>query len=146
MKKINITYYYSIMAKYVILLEDGQVLDYVENEDQLKRWMQYLEENKRKCSIIDLDKPHSHLRVEYAEMGGPHGYGHQETSFETYGSLLGVIRNFYKWVQKECTFWGPDPRDVEDYFRHCSLCINDEDRTKWLLSQVDKINRKTLYV
>lgn len=39
----------------------------------------------------------------------------------------------------EMTIFGPDSRDIKDYFRKCSVMINEENRTEWFLSQVEKI-------
>lgn len=41
-------------------------------------------------------------------------------------------------MQKEAEFWGSD---AFDYFRRCSLYINDEDKTEWLLLQIDKLRK-----
>lgn len=70
----------------------------------------------------------------------------QEVSFETYGPLKVCIRRLYKWMQEESSFWGPDPRDVRDYFKHCTLYINEKSYTNWFQRQVESINMRTLYI
>ena len=126
--------------KYAIQLkENGRVIDYCETKEQAKYWL-----SNHPVELVDTSKA-SKVSVEYTELGGPWGYGHQEESFATFGALKNCISNLYKWMQDEARIWGPDARDVRDYFRHCSLTINGEDKTSWLLRQVDRINVKSIY-
>jgi hypothetical protein len=117
----------------------GQVIDYCNTKEQATYWMK-----QHKVELVEIANA-SKIEVVYTELGGPWGYGHQEPSFTTYGGLLPCIRRLYSWIQSEASIWGPDARDVKDYFRHCSLYINGKNRTKWLLSQIDKIDRKTIF-
>lgn len=84
----------------------------------------------------------SKLEVWYTEVGGPNGYGENSPEFITYGSLIRVVINFYRWVQRTTRVLGLDWRDVKDFFRHCHLTINGQDKTSWLIKEVDKLNRK----
>ena len=115
-------------------IDNGQVFDYCEFPEQAKFW---LEMNNPRFELVPTSL--SRITVTYTELGGPHGYGHQEESFVTYGGITRCIINLYKWAQREASIWGPDARDIKDYFRKCSVIINEENRTEWFLSQVEKI-------
>lgn len=126
--------------KYAIQLKDsGTVIDYCDTEEQAEYWLKagnvYLVETKKASCV----------KIEYTELSGPWGYGHQEESFATYGALLPCVSNLTKWIQREVRIWGPDIRDIKDYFKHCSLYINGENKTQWLLNQIDKIDRNTIF-
>lgn len=120
-------------------LDNGQVFDYCETKEQASYWLNI---NSPKFELVPTNV--SHIVVTYTEVGGPHGYGHQECSFETYGGIIRCIINLYKWMQREFAVWGPDFRDIKDYFKNCSVMINDENKTEWFMSQIDK--RKGLYI
>lgn len=93
------------------------------------------------CEIINCDNA-SHLSVTYTEVGGPWGYGHQEVSYETYGGIVTILKRFVNWVKDTERAFGPDWRDVYDYFRHCSILINGEDKTDWFRKNyVSKLNK-----
>ena len=117
----------------------GQLIDYCETKEQVKQWL-----SNYPVECIDLNNA-SKLSVWCTELGGPYGYGHQEESFCTYGSLKKCIRNLYKWMQQTTRTFGPDARDIKDFFRHCSLTINGEDKTSWILKQVEGLSNKTIY-
>ena len=126
--------------RYAIQLkETGAVIDYCDTIEQANYWLK-----NYPVEIVDTTKS-SKLTVTYTEFGGPWGYGHQEESFTTYGAMLPCIKNLIKWMQNEARIFGPDARDIKDYFRHCSLYFNDVNMTQWLLGQVDKIDTKTIY-
>lgn len=126
--------------KYAIQLKsNGRVIDYCETKEQADYWLK-----NYSVDLIDTTKV-SKISVWYTELSGPWGYGHQEESFATYGGLKRCIINLYKWMQNEASIWGPDARDIKDYFKHCSLTINNVDKTKWLLNQIDMINRNTIF-
>lgn len=127
-------YNYAIQLK-----SNGRVLDYCETKEQAKWWLE-----NYPVELVSTNLPC--IKVEYTELGGPHGYGHQEESFTTYGGFVRCLINFYKWMQETARTFGPDARDIKDYFRHCSVIVNGQDRTEWMLKQVDKINIKQLYV
>lgn len=127
--------------KYAIQHKDtGRVIDYCETKEQASWWL-----NNEPVELIEISKS-SKLSVLYTELSGPWGYGHQEESFATYGGIKNCIRNLYKWIQSEARIWGPDARDIRDYFRHCSLTINGENKTQWLLNQIDKLSTNMIYV
>ena len=118
---------------------NGVVVDYCDTKEQAQYWLTH-----HPVEIVDTTRT-SKIVVTYTELGGPWGYGHQEESFATYGGLKRCIINLYKWMQKEASVWGPDTRDIKDYFRHCSLTVNGKDKTEWLLSQIDKIDRNIIF-
>ncbi len=120
---------------------NGQVIDYCETPEQASKLLEAYPQFK----LVEISKA-SKVLVEYTELGGPNGYGHQEPSFETYGSLMSCVRNLYNWMKSEYRAWGPDPRDIRDYFRHCRLYINGNDKSEWLFKQINEINLKTIYV
>ena len=126
-------YNYAIQNK-----NNGQVIDYCNSLEQAKYWL------SEGFEAVPTNR--SHISVEYTELSGPWGYGHQEESFSTYGGLVRCIINLYKWIQSEFSVWGPDVRDIRDYFRRCRLYVNGKDRTAWLSRQIDKLNVKELYV
>ena len=127
--------------KYAVQLKsNGQVIDYCNTKEQADYWLK-----EHNTYLVDTTKS-SYVKVIYTELGGPWGYGHQEESFATYGALLPCVRNLIKWIQEEARCFGPDARDIRDYFRGCSLLVNGINKTPWLLSQIDKISIKTIYV
>jgi len=125
--------------KYAVLFK-GRVIDYCDTPAQATYWM-----SQGPVELVEVAKA-SKIVVQYTELSGPWGYGHQEESFATYGSLLTCIRRLYKWIQEQASFWGPDPREIKDFFRHCRLYINEENKSEWLWEQMDKLDLKALYV
>lgn len=126
--------------KYAIQLkESGQVIDYCETKEQAQKLL-----NSYPVELIEIAKA-SKVIVQYTELSGPWGYGHQEDSFTTYGGLKHCIANLCKWMKSTARTFGPDAREVRDFFRHCRLYINDVDKSSWLFSQIDKIDIKTIY-
>ena len=122
--------------KYAIQLKSsGQVIDYCETKEQADFWLK-----NYPVELVDTTKV-SKVTVWYTELSGHWGYGHQEESFATYGGLKRCIINLYKWIQSEVSIWGPD----FEYFRHCSLTVNNVDKTQWLLNQIDKIDRNIIF-
>lgn len=118
---------------------NGQLIDYCETKEHAKFFL-----DNYPVELIEINKA-SKITVTYTELGGPWGYGHQEESFVTYGGLKTCISNLYKWMQSTASTFGPDAREVKDFLRHCRLYVNGKDKTSWLLSQVDKIDTKTIY-
>lgn len=125
--------------KYAIQHSSGQLIDYCDTIEQAQWFI------NKGCELVEIAHA-SKVLVEYTELGGPWGYGHQEPSFETYGSIKRCISNLYKWMQNTASVFGSDARDIRDFFRHCSLYINGKDKTQWLLNQIDKLNMKEIYV
>lgn len=119
---------------------NGVVVDYCDTKEQAQYWL-----NNYPVELVDTSNA-SKVIVQYTELSGPWEYGHQEESFATYGGLKRCIINLYKWIQNEVRVWGPDVRDIRDYFRHCHLSVNGEDKTQWLLRQIDKLSLKEVYV
>jgi hypothetical protein len=128
--------------KYAILSKsNGQLMDYCESIEQADWFVNQPD----KFELVDTTHS-SKIEVIYTELGGPWGYGHQEPSFTTYGGLLPCIRRLYKWMQEEARVWGPDPRDIRDYFKNCRLYVNGEDKFDWWYNQYQKLDLKSLYV
>lgn len=92
------------------------------------------------------------VSVNYTELGGPYGYGHQEESFASYGPLNKVISNLFRWAKETTSTFGPDYRDIKDFFKNCKvrLIINNQeeiDLTETFNEEfVDKLNSKILYL
>jgi hypothetical protein len=127
--------------KYAILHKiSGQLIDLCDSIEQANWFINQPE----KFELVDITHS-SKIEVEYTELGGPNGYGHQEPSFITFGGLLTCIRRLYTWMQSEARFWGPDPRDIRDYFRHCRLYINGEDKSEWLFKQINNLKLNQIY-
>ena len=118
----------------------GQLIDYCETKEQALNWI-----TSYPVEVVEIEKA-SKVAVEYTELSGPWGYGHQEESFITYGGLLPCIRRLIKWMQSIASTFGPDPREIRDFFKYCRLYINGEDKSEWLFKQVSKLDMKTLYV
>lgn len=128
--------------KYAILnKKNGQLVDYCESIEQADWFVN----QPNVFELVEIAKA-SKVEVIYTELGGPNGYGHQEPSFITYGSLLSCIRRLIKWMQEETRFWGPDPRDIKDYFKNCRLYVNGEDKFDWFYNQYQKLDLKSLYI
>lgn len=125
--------------KYAVLL-NGQTIDYCDTPAQASYWM-----SEGPVELVEIANA-SKVVVQYTELSGPWGYGHQEESFATYGALLPCVRRLYKWIQEQARFWGPDPREIRDYFKYCRLYINGEDKSEWFFEQVNKLDLKALYV
>lgn len=125
--------------KYAVLL-NGRVIDYCDTPAQASYWM-----SEGPIELVEIAKA-SKVVVQYTELSGPWGYGHQEESFATYGGLLSCVRRLYTWIQEQARFWGPDPREIRDFFKYCRLYINNEDKSEWLWKQIDKLDLKALYV
>lgn len=120
----------------------GQVIDYCETLNQSKFWTETYPE----FEAIPTKDAH-HIKVVYTELGGPWGYGHQEESFATYNqSLRRCVANLINWMKRECRVFGPDPRDIRDYFRGCRLYVDTVDKSDWLFKQLDKMDMKTMYL
>lgn len=127
--------------KYAIQnINSGQLIDYCETKEQVKNWIISFP-----VEVIEIEKA-SKVAVEYTELSGPWGYGHQEESFCTYGGLLLCISRLIKWMQSTARTFGPDAREIKDFFRHCRLYVNGEDKTDWFSTQVNKLDLKALYV
>lgn len=128
--------------RYAILhKQSGQLIDYCESIEQAG----WFTSQADKFELIEIEKS-SKIEVIYTELGGPNGYGHQEPSFITYGGLLTCIKRLYSWMQSEARLWGPDPRDIRDYFKNCRLYVNGEDKFEWFYQQYQKLDLKSLYV
>lgn len=131
-----------ILMRYAILhKQSGQLIDYCESIEQAS----WFTNQADKFELVEIEKS-SKIEVIYTELGGPNGYGHQESSFITYGGLLTCIKRLYSWMQSEARLWGPDPRDIRDYFKNCRLYINGEDKFEWFYQQYQKLDLKSLYV
>ena len=120
-------------------LDNGQVFDFCETREQASYWLNM---NSPKFELVPTNL--SHIVVTYTELGGPHGYGHQECSFETYGGITRCIINLYKWTQSQTSIFGPDLRDIKDYFKNCRVEVNGKDKSEWLLEQINKM--KGMYI
>lgn len=118
----------------------GQLIDYCETKEQAIHWL-----TSYPVELVEVAKA-SKVVVEYTELSGPWGYGHQEESFCTYGGLLPCVRRLCTWMQNIARTFGPDPREIRDFFKYCRLYVNGEDKSEWLFKQVDKLDLKTLYV
>jgi hypothetical protein len=128
--------------KYAILSKsNGQLMDYCESIEQAD-WFINQPDVFELVEIANASK----VEVIYTELGGPNGYGHQEPSFTTYGGLLPCIRRLINWMKEEARIWGPDPRDIRDYFKNCRLYVNGEDKFDWWYNQYQKLDLKSLYV
>jgi len=119
----------------------GQLIDLCELEEQTKFWTEKYPE----VEVVNTQNA-SKIELHYIELGGPWGYGCNTPEFTTYGGLLKCIRHLIQYLQDSARTFGPDPRDIKDYFRHCHLYVNDEDKSQWLWKQVDKIDIKTIIV
>jgi len=127
--------------KYAIQnIHSGQLIDYCETKEQALHWL-----ISYPVELVETANA-SKVSVEYTELGGPWGYGHQEESFCTYGGLLTCVKRLIKWMQSIASTFGPDAREIKDFFRHCRLYVNGNDKSEWLWEQSRKIDLKTLYV
>lgn len=130
-----------MIQKYAIQNRNsGQLIDYCETEEQALNWLV-----SYPVEAIKIENA-SKVSVQYTELSGPWGYGHQEESFITYGGLLLCIRRLIRWMQSIASTFGPDARDIKDFFEHCRLYVNGENRSEWMWEQASKLDLKTLYV
>lgn len=85
--------------------------------------------------------------VRYAELGGPWGYGHAEESFRTYGGIIRCYINLIKWINDAIRTFGPDYREIKEFFKYCHLEVNEENKTTEFLEYINKmITKKYLYI
>lgn len=104
--------------------------------------------NLEVINITNLPK----ISVNYTELGGPNGYGHQEESFASYGSLNKVVSNLFRWAKETTSTFGPNYMDIKDFFKNCKvrLIVNNQeeiDLTETFNKEfVDKLNHKILYL
>ena len=85
--------------------------------------------------------------VWYCEPSGPYGYGHSEESFRTYGGIIRCYINLIKWVNDTIRTFGPDYREIKEFFKYCQLEINEENKTTESLEYINKmITKKYLYI
>ena len=128
--------------KYAIQLRtNGSVLDY---SDSLEEIQQIMASSSHNLEIVDTTTA-SVIKVTYTELGGPNGYGHSEVSFITYGGIKKCARNLIKWMQETARIFGPDAREIKDFFKYCSLEVNHQDKSNWLREQVKKLDIHTIY-
>ena len=129
------------MERYAVQnIHSGQLIVYCDNKEQALNWLA-----SYPVEVIEIEKA-SKVSVQYTELSGPWGYGHQEESFCTYGGLLLCIRRLISWMQDIAHTFGPDAREIKDFFRHCRLYVNGEDKSSWLFEQANKLDLKALYV
>ena len=127
--------------KYAILLrESGHLVDYCNNVEEAK----WFTDQPERFELVDTTNS-SKIEVIYTELGGPNGYGHQEPSFVTYGGILLCIKRLGRWMQDTSRIFGPNYRDIRDYFKHCRLYVNKEDKSEWLFNQISNLDNKTIY-
>lgn len=122
-------------------MHNGQFIAPFDSKESAKSLMDkydYLE-------LVDMENS-TKIELNYIELGGPWGYGCNTPEFTTYGGLLKCVRNLIKYLQDSARTFGPDPRDIKDYFRHCHLYVNGEDKSQWLWKQTEKINLKDIIV
>ena len=89
--------------------------------------------------------------IEYTEPSGPHGYGHKEETFKCEGSLNDCIRKYYEWVFESTRIFGPDYRDIKNYFSNCrGLAIYDNinivDISSELIKLCETFKKDILYL
>lgn len=138
----NYFYYNTTNMKYAIQLRtNGSVLDY---SDSLEEIQQIMASSSHNLEIVDTTTA-SVIKVTYTELGGPNGYGHSEISFITYGGIKKCARNLIKWMQETARIFGPDAREIKDFFKYCSLEVNHQDKSNWLREQVKKLDIHTIY-
>lgn len=127
--------------KYAIQLKaNGVTIDYCDTPGDAQWYL-----SKEGFELVEIAHS-SVVRVTYCELSSPQGYGHSEESFITYGSIRKCLNNLIKWMQDTVKLFGPDAIEITDFFRHCSLTVNGEDKSQWLYSQIYKMDRNTLYI
>lgn len=126
--------------KYAIISKtNGILIDYCNSIEEANYFI------NKGCILIETAKA-SKIEVIYTELGCPTGYGHQEPSFITYGSINNCICNLIKWMQQTTRTFGPNSRYIREFFGNCRLYVNNIDKSNWLFNQMNKFDRKTLYV
>ena len=120
---------------------NGQMIELCDTIEQIKAWKKAYPD----IEVISVENA-SCVEVCYVEYSGPSGYGCNTPEFTTYGSIKNCISYLYKWMQASARIFGPDAREVKDFFRHCHLYVNKENKSSWLWKQADKIDLNTLYL
>ena len=127
---------------FALQLNNGRVVELYERRTDAIKAQSYI---SAPTEVVDTSNA-SHIEVHYAELGGGWGYGHSEVSFETYSPLVKGICALYNWMKSTARVFGPDWRDVRDYFSNCRLSINGKDYTDWLLKQNDSIHKDMMFI
>ena len=127
---------YSVQRK-----DNGVHIMHVDTIEEAQNFVKHYPE----CEYIPTNT--SCIIVRYCEPSGPYSYGHAEESFRTYGGIIRCYINFIKWVNSIIRLFGPDYREIKDFFKYCHLEVNEEDRTTDFLNYIDKlITRKYLFI
>lgn len=122
-------------------IDDGTHIMHVNTIEEAQDFLKKYPE----CECVSTNT--SYVIVRYFEPSGPHGYGHSEESFRTYGGIVRCFINLRKWVNEIVRTFGPNYRDIQDFFRHCSVEVNGKDLTSAFIADINKlITKKYLYI
>ena len=122
-------------------IDDGTHIMHVNTVEEAQGFLKKYPE----CECVSTNT--SCVIVRYSEPSGPHGYGHSEESFRTYGGIIRCFINLRKWVNEIVRTFGPDYRDIQDFFRHCSVEVNGKDLTSVFIDDINKlVNKNYLYI
>lgn len=112
------------------IIVNNNVLDKCDNISDFSNWIEWCKNKGIRYKIVDMSKASS-IKVYYTEMGGSSGYGHQEVSFEMYGGIVTCLHCLGNWAKDIQSTFGPDYRDIRDFFKQCRCYVNGEDKSEW---------------
>ena len=122
-------------------IDDGTHIMHVNTLEEAQNFLKKYPE----CECVSTNT--SCVIVRYCEPSGPHGYGHSEESFRTYGETNQCFINLRKWVNSTARIFGPDYRNIRDFFKHCSVEVNGKDLTSVFIYSINKlITKDYLYI
>lgn len=128
------------------LIINNTFIDKAESVSDLNEMMNWAKTQNYLCKIVNIEKASS-IKVYYTELGGPNGYGHSETSFEIYGGIIYCLHCLGNWAKSAQRIFGPDYRDIRDYFKCCRCFINGEDKSEWFWRVfVDTLKKDIIYI
>ena len=120
------------------LITNGTLIDYCDTREQAEGML-----NTGNFELVDTNNA-TKISVVYTELYSA-DYGHQEESFTTYGPLTLCISRLYNWAKRTAKVFGPDYKDIQDYFKKCNLYVNGVDRTSWF-EKITKIEKGAIIV
>lgn len=120
------------------LITNGTLVDYCDTEEQARGML-----DTGNFELVDTNNA-TKVSVVYTELHAC-DYGHQEESFTTYGPLILCLSRLCNWAKSTARVFGPDYRDIQDYFKNCNLYVNGVDRTPWF-KKITKIEKGTIIV
>lgn len=122
----------------VLRRDNGQLVDKYPTKESADKMTSNAPEYLETAYVANASK----LEACYVEMAGPNGYGCNIPEFTTYGGIKRCIINFIKWAIESAKTFGPDARDIADYYRNLRIYVNGESHSDWWYENYPKLVEK----